>query len=276
MKKVLLTAFTGFLAFSAIGQACTPDASYTPTSSIGAGISDLPCATINVPYDESATIVVPANLEYSGQNIAICKVTVDSITNIPTYQAGTLNTPIYYNGSSYGFGQAITLVPPTYRACVVVQGTFTQVFDDSLRAFGRIDAKVVAAGGTCASAGLPINNIAFTAFAPNGISIYFAVKNAGECTMGIEETISNNSFDVAQNYPNPFNGETQVLVNLPETGKFTFRVTNLVGKTVKEVNMNGNAGSNYININSADYAAGVYMYSVSFAGKTITKRMIIK
>ena len=275
MKKVLLTALTGFFAYAAVAQ-CTPDPNYTPTSAIGAGISDLPCATIGQAYNESATIVIPANLEYSGQNIAICKVTVDSINNIPAVTG--LNTPIWYNNGttnqSYGFGQQITLVPPHYRACVEVQGTFTQAFNDSLRAFGRIDAKVVSAGGTCASAGLPINNIAFTAFAPNGIAIAFKV--ASQCTAGIEETISNNSFDVAQNFPNPFSGQTQVAINLPASGKYTFRVMNLVGKTVKEVTMSGNSGLNYITVSSDDYAAGVYTYSVTFSGKTVTKRMIIK
>lgn len=271
MKKVLLTAFTGFLAYSAIGQACTPDPNYTPTSAIGAGISDLPCAVVNVAYDESATIVIPPTVEFNGTDVYVCKVTVTSIDNLPA-SVSPVNPAIWYNGASYGFGQEITLLSNVDRGCVKVAGTFTALYDDSLYVQGSIKAGFAANCATTFS-------VPFTGFAPNGIPIAFRVKAsqaACDATMGIEETISNNSFDVAQNFPNPFNGESQIAFNLPEAGKVTFRVTNLVGKTVKDVNINGNSGVNYLNISSADYAAGVYMYSISFGGKTLTKRMIIK
>lgn len=271
MKKVLLTAFAGFLAYSAIGQVCSPNPNFTPSSPTG-GIEPLPCAVINQAYNESSTIVVPTVYNYNGFQVNICRVRVDSVTNFPQTQ-GAPNYTIYYNGSSVGQGQFITLniANSTDRACVRVNNTFTAPYQDSLRAWASV--QLYSTAQNCsgnALATIPVSSL------NNGQGIGISFTVAAQCTNGIEETISNNSFDVAQNFPNPFTGESQIAFNLPEAGKVTFRITNLVGKTVKDVNINGNAGVNYLNISSADYAAGVYMYSITYGAKTVTKRMIIK
>jgi len=276
MKKLLLTVIgSGALTIGALAQ-CTPNPAYTPTGSTGAGIEELPCAVVNQAYDESSTIVIPPTITLTQPfpiTARICRVTITGINNFPANTG--LNYPIYYKGISYGLGTEIILDPAVDRACVSVMGTFTAAFSDSLYAQGQV--KVSLDPSNCNS----LQTFPFTAIpgAENGIPIGFNVRNTqAECNslLGVEETMSNNSFDVSQNYPNPFNGETQIAYNLPEAGKVTFRVTNLVGKTVKEVNMSGNYGVNYINISSAEYAAGVYMYSISANGKTVTKRMIVK
>lgn len=271
MKKLLLAVSSGILAFGAMAQPCTPDPSYVPTSATGAGISPLPDAVINVPYNESATIVIPTVYNFSGSNVNICKVRVDSVTNFPQTQ-GAPNYTVYYNGNPVGLGQWISLnmSGANDRACVRVNNTFTALYDDSLRGWASVQIYPVAQNcvGTSPFPDIPVSSLNNG----EGIPIGFKVK----ATAGITETLSNNSFDVAQNFPNPFNGESQIVFNVPASGKVIFRVTNLVGKTVKEVNVNANSGMNYINLSSADYAAGVYMYSITFEGTTVTKRMIIK
>lgn len=267
MKKVLLTVFTGILAYSAMAQ-CTPDPNYVPTSTTGAGISPLTAACVNEPYASSATIVIPPTVEFSGSQVYVCRVKVDSITNVPAH-TGQISIAIAYNGASYGLQQEIILNSSIDRGCVAVSlaggGQFTAQSTDSLYAQGQVKAAFFA---NCASTFA----VPFSQLNPGGIPIAFTVQ---DCTSGIED-LDANSFGVSQNYPNPFNGETQIAYNLPESGKVNFRVMNLVGKTVKEVNMNASAGANYINVSSSDYAAGVYTYSITFNGKTITKRMIIK
>lgn len=276
MKKLLLTAFTGILASAAMAQICTPDPAYTPSSPTGAGIKDLPCAIINVPYSQPTTVVIPPQVAYevtpgNPVQVFICKVTVDSISNFPAYTQ--LNTPIVYKGVTYGFGTQITIDPLVDRACVLVSATFTELYDDSLGVYGK--AAIALSQSGCSS---PLANVPFTELTDDGgpLPIGFKVQNAGQCNTSVEESMSNNSFDVAQNFPNPFNGESQIAFSVPQSGKVTFRVTNLVGKTIKETNMNANGGTNYINISSSEFAAGVYMYSITFDGKTVTKRMIIK
>lgn len=274
MKQLLMTAASGLLVLGAYAQ-CTPDATYVPTSATGAGISNLPCAIKDQPYNESATIVIPASVNYNGINVRPCRVKITSIDNFPANN-GVLY-PIVYNNVSYGLGDEITLVQGIDRGCVNVQGTFTAVYGtptpDSLRVQGEV--KISTNPANC-------NNLVpapFSALSPGGIPIGFNVRNTqAECDalMSIEETISNNSFDVAQNFPNPFNGESQIAFNMPQAGKVNFRVTNLVGQVVKENTISANSGMNYITVNSAEYAAGVYMYSISANGKAVTKRMIIK
>jgi|GEM_PF-1129580 len=278
MKKVLFTAIAGMMAYGAMGQACVPDVNYQPTSETGAGIKDLPCAVTNEPYNESTTIVIPTEVPYElGGNtidVTVCEVKIDSITNFP--QSSNLNYTVYYNNNSVGLGTWIVLTQgQVNRACVNVGATFTSSYNDSLLAHGQV--KIGLTG--CGSA-FPVS---FTALTPDGqpLKIGFTVGTGAELAncasiASIEETISNNSFDVAQNYPNPFSDNSQIAINLTEAGKVNFRVTNLVGKVVSESSFNANAGLSYINVNAADYAAGVYMYSVTANGKTITKRMIVK
>lgn len=280
MKKVLFTAIAGMMAYGAMGQACVPDQTYQPTSETGAGIKDLPCAVTNVPYAESTTIVIPTQVEYelipgTPIDVTVCEVKIDSITNFP--QSSNLNYTVYYNNNSVGLGSWIVLTQgQVNRACVNVGGTFTASYNDSLLAHGQVRIGLT---GSCNNP----TGVSFTALTPDGepLKIGFTVGTGAELAncasiASIEETISNNSFDVAQNYPNPFSDNSQIAINLTEAGKVNFRVTNLVGKVVSESSFNANAGLSYINVNAADYAAGVYMYSVTANGKTITKRMIVK
>lgn len=277
IKEVLFSVFCGMSATGMMAQVCTPDPNFTPNSPTGAGISDLPCAVVNEPYNEFATIVVPTVYNYNNINVNICQVKVDSVTNFPQ-TVGAPNYTIYYNGNSYGPGQWITLNTsgPNDRACVRVNNTFTEVYQDSLRAWATV--RLYTIPQNCS--GTPFATIPVSVLNDDqGIAIGVNVMNSqAECAAlgGITESLSNNSFDVAQNFPNPFSGESQIAFNLPQAGKVTFRITNLVGKVLKETVINGNYGVNYINMNSSDYAAGVYMYSLTFSGKTITKRMIVK
>ena len=269
MKKLLLTAFTGILAYGAMAQVCTPDPNFTPSSATGAGISPLPNATVGVPYNEAATVVIPTGYNYNGIDVDICKVRIDSVTNFPQTQ-GAANYTLYYNGSSVGAGVWISLnmANASDRACVRVNNTFTAPYQDSLRAWASVQLYLPSAN----CAGNALATVPVSALNNgNGIPIGFAVVTAG-----IEESISNSAYDVAQNFPNPFSGQTQIAFNLPSSGKAVFRITNLVGATIQQTNISGNSGVNYINVNAEDFAAGVYMYSVTFEGRTITKRMIIK
>lgn len=269
MIKNLLTVAFAFSAIAVMAQApCTPDPNFTPTSSSGAGISDLPTASINVPYSGTSTIVVPT--EYSapiGGNpllVKICRVRVDSITNVPANTG--FNYAIGKGTSSFGAGQWVTLdqTVPFDRACVLATGTFTQLFNDSIRAQG-----VAEVASTTLGCGVPLTNVPFTQLSPGGIPIKFQVASVSVN----ENSVSN--FEVAQNFPNPFNGNTQISFTAPAAGKVSFKVTNLVGSIIENRTISATAGSNFINVDASNYSAGIYMYSITMNGKTITKRMVV-
>jgi hypothetical protein len=267
MKKNLLFAILlSGIVFKASAQ-CTPDMNYTPTSPTGAGVSQLPCAKLNAPYEGVATVVVPTYYEIvAGAGAYICKASVNSVNNIP---AGTnIQYPIYKGGQSYGLGQQIPLntANPSDRACILLTGTFTAPFNDSLV------VNATAFLYTSAACTTP-----FSLFPSLSVDLkmYFNVSDTCSTGTGLENGLSNNSFDVMQNYPNPVTGATQIAFNAPYSGKVQFKLTNMVGQIIDQKIIAATEGKNYLNVNAKDLPGGIYMYSLTFNGKTVTKRMLV-
>lgn len=84
-----------------------------------------------------------------------------------------------------------------------------------------------------------------------------------------------NGFVMDQNIPNPCNEITSIRYIIPSPGEVEFRVFNLIGKEVYMSLMNVEQGENEFRLDSRDFAQGVYMYTMSFNGVTISKRMVI-
>ncbi|MCB9051455.1 MAG: T9SS type A sorting domain-containing protein [Lewinellaceae bacterium] len=86
------------------------------------------------------------------------------------------------------------------------------------------------------------------------------------------------SFELYQNTPNPFKGETLVGFNLPVDDTVTLTVSDVTGRVLKLVRVDGVKGYNNVVLNSNDLpAAGVlyYYYTVETSEYTATKKMII-
>ena len=75
-------------------------------------------------------------------------------------------------------------------------------------------------------------------------------------------------YELAQNYPNPFNPSTTINAAVPESGKFTINVFNILGQKVTTL-FNGelNAGYHSFNFDASQLATGIYFYA--FHGKNI-------
>ena len=83
-------------------------------------------------------------------------------------------------------------------------------------------------------------------------------------------------FELYQNRPNPFKGETLIGFNLPADENVTLTISDVTGKVLKLVRMDGVKGYNNVVVNSATLpAAGVLYYTVETDGHTATKKMII-
>ncbi len=93
----------------------------------------------------------------------------------------------------------------------------------------------------------------------------------GEINLGIEET-DKSGFVV---YPNPFSVELNI--QLPENvnGNYTFKVTDLSGKTVYSQNRNADSAKSFT-WNGSYLPKGVYICSIVSNGKTIAKKVIKK
>ncbi len=91
------------------------------------------------------------------------------------------------------------------------------------------------------------------------------------------------SYALDQNYPNPFNPTTRISYSLPEAGRITIRVFDLLGQTVATlVDGEQGPGNHSIDWNAGGLASGIYFYrleATSFektgASYTETKKLLL-
>jgi Secretion system C-terminal sorting domain len=104
-----------------------------------------------------------------------------------------------------------------------------------------------------------------------GWDIGFSVSWANS-SVGVKE-LQNNGFTLSQNVPNPTSGTSTVSYQLvKEAGSVIFTVTDVMGRIISSEKAASSTGAHTISLGS--YAAGVYYYSISVDGKSITKKMI--
>ena len=82
---------------------------------------------------------------------------------------------------------------------------------------------------------------------------------------------------LGQNRPNPFGTTTDIEVTVPENVQSAFvYVYDLQGKEVQQVDITGR-GKQTVQLNAADLADGMYLYSLIADGQVVeTRRMIVK
>ncbi len=82
---------------------------------------------------------------------------------------------------------------------------------------------------------------------------------------------------LGQNMPNPFNNESSINYSLSSDSEVTFKVTDLTGKVMMNINKgNMPAGDHIINLNANDLPSGVYFYTLSTKNGSLTKKMTVK
>ncbi|MCB0549934.1 MAG: HYR domain-containing protein, partial [Phaeodactylibacter sp.] len=86
---------------------------------------------------------------------------------------------------------------------------------------------------------------------------------------------SADKFELYQNQPNPFRDETVIGFYLPEAAEVTLTVSELTGKVVKLIRINGVKGYNSLILRRDGLPAGVLNYSVRTDKHTATQKMII-
>ncbi|MCE3280883.1 MAG: Por secretion system C-terminal sorting protein [Bacteroidetes bacterium] len=95
--------------------------------------------------------------------------------------------------------------------------------------------------------------------------------------VGIDE-VTANGFSLNQNQPNPFNGQTTISYSLDKGAeKVSVQIFDVTGVKLFERNdSNVKAGNYSVDVNTADYAAGLYFYTINVDGQKLTKKMIAK
>ncbi|MBZ0201395.1 MAG: T9SS type A sorting domain-containing protein [Ignavibacteria bacterium] len=88
-------------------------------------------------------------------------------------------------------------------------------------------------------------------------------------------TLVPESFKLYQNYPNPFNPSTKIKFDLPNAGKLSFRVYDILGKKIHELSEYKTSGVYEIDFDASGYSSGVYYYSIEFDEFTQTRKMVV-
>ena len=82
-------------------------------------------------------------------------------------------------------------------------------------------------------------------------------------------------FSLEQNYPNPFNNATVIKYAIAKAGRYKMSVYNVLGQKVATlIDSDLQPGSHSVNFDAASLSSGVYIYSITGAGKTVTKKMV--
>ena len=88
------------------------------------------------------------------------------------------------------------------------------------------------------------------------------------------EKIQPNEFELFQNYPNPFNPETIIKYSINRESEVKIEITDSLGqRIVLLVDETKSAGTYNIQFDGSNYSSGVYIYSISANGKTLSKKM---
>lgn len=112
----------------------------------------------------------------------------------------------------------------------------------------------------------------------NGIDWYYT-NSTPMVRMNFDPTMNVNSQELNEFnltvYPNPAQNSTNVDFSLENSGKVTFELTDLSGKSVYSVSKNVSAGNNSINVPTDALSNGVYMYSFTIGNTVVTKKLVV-
>lgn len=88
--------------------------------------------------------------------------------------------------------------------------------------------------------------------------------------------ITPEGFSLSQNYPNPFNPSTVINYEIPQSGRVTLNVYDMLGKEVALlINEEKSAGRYSIRFEGSGIPSGVYFYRLQSGGYTAVRKLIL-
>jgi hypothetical protein len=248
MKKSLLLICFALLSALQIQAQCIPLTSnmtpgLTPDSATG-----LSAATVGVAYSQVLQIYVPATTPVEVLpgvviNVPVISVELNSLTGLPP-------------GLTYACNPTACLFPGNSHGCAEISGTPTVAGNFTLTAITTSIGTVF---------GVPTTQV--------DTLDYYMIDVTGS-SVGIYES-TGLGFYMNQNSPNPCSEYTNIRYVVPGSGEVDFRLFNLIGKEVYRSILTPDQGENELRFDTRDLAPGVYMYSMTFNGETLTKRLVI-
>lgn len=110
-------------------------------------------------------------------------------------------------------------------------------------------------------------------------TVHYSEPIEAGITTSVAEAALPNTFALEQNYPNPFNPSTTITFRLPNVGSpihVTLRVFDILGLEVATlVNEPKQPGVYKVTWSATNIPSGVYVYRLSAAGRSLSRRMIL-
>jgi hypothetical protein len=90
------------------------------------------------------------------------------------------------------------------------------------------------------------------------------------------QSSSNLKYALFENYPNPFNPTTTISYTIPEAGRVSIKVFDVLGREVAEL-INGfvSSGKHDVVWDGTNFASGIYFYRITFGNQTLYKKMLM-
>ena len=82
-------------------------------------------------------------------------------------------------------------------------------------------------------------------------------------------------WNMGQNIPNPASDVTAIPFNMPQEGRVRFSVMTANGQLIYKQEIQAEAGDNRLELNTGEWASGLYYYSMEYRGQRITRKMNI-
>ena len=117
---------------------------------------------------------------------------------------------------------------------------------------------------------------------PGEYHIYTSVKLSAPDTSATVTGVINEgtaivrNFSLSQNYPNPFNPSTVIQYQIPQPGKVTLNIYDMLGREIRTlVNEFQQNGSHSITFDAIHLSSGVYFYRIQAGSFIETKKMLL-
>ena len=246
MKNLIkvLFIFSGFIgmAISGYGQCVADTTNCKDINEPGQICPDtLPAAVLNTLYEQVITIIPPDTFDFGTTAISIHKIIIDSVTNLPP-------------GLSYE-ANASEMFPDT-AYCVLISGTPTETGIFYLNIY--ISPYIYL-----------INDTVKFLQTKDSTSLFIQVNS----TTGLSPPIISQT-KLLPVKPNPFNIRSRIGILADQFGVGELYVYYITGQLVHHEEKWIQPGKNYFDYNGEELTKGIYLYRVSFMGKSFTSRVV--
>jgi len=230
------------MAISGHGQ-CVPDtANCKDIDKPGQICPDtLPAAVLNTWYEQVFTIIPPDTFDLGGGLIPIHKILIDSVTNLPPGLSYEPNATELFPDSAY---------------CVLISGTPIETGTFPLNIYITPFVEFV-------------GSIVQSAQTHDDTSLFIQVNS----TTGLP-VMSTDQVILLPVKPNPFTISSRIGLNSDRFGVGELYVFYITGQMAHHEEIWVQPGKNYFDFRGEKLRKGIYLYKVSFMGKSFTSRVV--